>query len=88
MGRTDPGAKYFYKHFVNPDVLYIFLYISGHIWLLLGTVAKSPMLHVVVVKAWVAKLRLGGYNWLSFQRYCSEVYSPLFSLLTCSVPAF
>ena len=23
MERTDPGAKYFHKHFVKPDVLYI-----------------------------------------------------------------
>ena len=28
MGRPDPGAKRFHKHFVKPDVLYIFLYVS------------------------------------------------------------
>ena len=56
MERTDPGAKCFHKHFVKRDVLYIFLYISGHIWPLLRAVAKSSMLHVVVIKGWVARV--------------------------------
>ena len=45
MERTDPGAKCFHKHFVKPDVLYIFLStcISGHTWPLLGAVAKSSI---------------------------------------------
>ena len=41
MERIDPGAKCFHKHFVKPDALYIFLYISGHVCPLLGAVAKS-----------------------------------------------
>ena len=41
MEITDPGAKCFHKHFVKPDVLYIFLYISGHVWPLLGAVLCS-----------------------------------------------
>ena len=43
MEITDPDAKCFHKHFVKQDVLYIFPYISGHIWPLLGAVAKSSM---------------------------------------------
>ena len=35
MEITEPGAKCFHKRFVKPDVLYIFLYIGGHVWLLL-----------------------------------------------------
>ena len=43
MEITDPGAKCFHKRFVKLDVLIIFPYISGHVWPLLGAVAKSSM---------------------------------------------
>ena len=47
MEITDPSAKCFYKRFLKPDVLYIFLYISGHVW---------PLQHVVVIKDWVVRI--------------------------------
>ena len=43
MEITGSGAKCFHKRFVKPDLFYIFLYISGHVWPLLGAVAKSSM---------------------------------------------
>ena len=40
MEITDPGDKCFYKRFVKPDVMYIFLYISGHVCLCLVLLAN------------------------------------------------
>ena len=40
MEITEPGAKCFHKRFVKPDLLYIFLYIGGHVWPLLCAAAK------------------------------------------------
>ena len=51
MEITHPGAKCFHKRFVKPDVLYIFLYISGHVWPLLGAVAIALGGH----KDWVVR---------------------------------
>ena len=56
MEIANPGAKCFHKRFIKPDVLYIFLYISGHVWPLLGAVAKSSMQHVVVIKDWAVRI--------------------------------